>query len=73
MLGQNLPEWLDRVSSVLPMESGFLTEMGRSLDPAGHDLLAENQGIRPKESEVRRAFEAHLWKMVPLVRTGTVP
>ena len=65
-LGKALPEWLDRVSSVMPAESEFLTEMGRYLDPAGYDLL---QG----QSEARRAFDAHLWEMAPCVWRGEVP
>ena len=34
-----LPEWLDRVSTALPGDAEFLTEMGRVLDPPGYDLL----------------------------------
>ena len=34
-LGRCLPEWLDQVSSVIPLETEFLTDMGRCLDPAG--------------------------------------
>ena len=52
------PKWLDRVSSSLPAESEFMTEMGRRVDPDGYDLLVENLGVRPGESEVRRMFEA---------------
>ena len=66
-LARDLPKWLDRVSSVMPAESAFMTEMGRQLDPMGYDLLTEDLGIRPGESEVRRAFEAHLWEMAPCV------
>ena len=64
-LGKGLPDWLDRVSSVLPAESEYLAEMGRRLDPDGAALLDENLGLRAGESEVRRAFEAHLWDMAP--------
>ena len=74
-LARDLPRWLDRVSSVMPAESEFFTELGRQLDPAGHDLLTEGLGIRPGESEVQRAFEAHLWEMAPCVSmsAGSVP
>ncbi len=47
-LGKDLPDWLDWVSSALPSEPGFLTAMGRCLDPAGYDLLAEDLGVRPR-------------------------
>ena len=67
VLGQDLPEWLDRVSLTLPAESDFLTEMGRRLDPAGYNLLVENLGIGPEDSEVRRAFIDHLWEVAPFV------
>ena len=67
MLGQSLPEWLDRVSSMMPAETEFLVEMGRRLDPAGYGLLEESSGLRPGESEVRRIFEAHLWEVAPWV------
>ena len=67
VLGQCLPAWLDRVSSVMPGQSTFLSEMGRLLDPSGADLFEESLGLRPGESEVRRVFEAHLWEMAPCV------
>ena len=67
-LGKGLPEWLDRVSSVMPAESAFMTEMGRQADPAGYDLLVENLGVRSGESEVRGVFEAHLWEVAPSIR-----
>ena len=60
-----LPEWLDRVSSVMPPESEFLTEMGRRVDPAGVALIEENLLLLPGESEIRRAFDACLWEMAP--------
>ena len=60
MLRKELPDWLERVSSVIPAESEFLAEMGRCLDPRGAGLLDESLGIRPGESEVRRSFDAHL-------------
>ncbi|MYC38454.1 MAG: hypothetical protein F4X66_16320 [Chloroflexi bacterium] len=69
MLARSLPEWLERVSSVMPADAGFLTEMGRQLDPDGCDLLDEGLGIRPGESEIRRTFDAHLWEMAPSVNS----
>ena len=33
-LGRSLPEWLDRVSSILPADGEFQADMGRCLDPA---------------------------------------
>ena len=64
-LGKGLPEWLDRVSMVLPAEADFLAELGRRADPDGIALLEENAGLLPGRSEVRRVFEVHLWEMVP--------
>ena len=64
-MNENLPEWLDRVSSSLPPESEFLSEMSWRLDPDGTQLMNVNLGLRPGESEVRRVFEAHLWEMIP--------
>ena len=62
-----LPEWLDRVSSVMPAESGFLTEMGRRVDPAGASLVEEGLGLLPGESLARREFRNCLWELVPCV------
>ena len=69
-LGKGLPEWLGRVSSVLPPESEFLAEMGQRLDPDGAGLLDDNLGIRAGESEVARVFEAHLWEIAPCFSRG---
>ena len=68
-LGRGLPEWLDRVSAVMPADSDFLAEMGRLVDPAGNDFLEEDLGLLPGESEFRRAFDVHLWEIAPLVRS----
>ena len=54
----------------IPAESEFLSEMGRRLDTVGCDLLDESLGIRPGESGVWRAFEAHLWEMATCVSGG---
>ena len=70
VLGEGLPAWLDRVSSVMPGQSTFLSEMGRLLDPSGADLVDENLGLQLGESEVRKAFQGHLWEMAPCVSRG---
>ena len=61
-----LPEWLDRVQAPLPGDVEFLTKMGRWLDPARSQALAENSGLLPGESEAARAFTDCLWEMVSL-------
>ena len=73
VLGKGPPEWLDRVSSVMPSDAKFLTEMGRIVDHAGYDLLDENLALMPEESEVRRVFEAHLWDMAPCLQRKVGP
>ena len=69
-LGNQLPEWLEYVSSVMPAESEFLSETGRLLDPDGCSLFDENGGLLSGEPEIRRVFEAHLWEMAPFVPRG---
>ena len=69
VMGRDLPEWLDQASLVMPENAKFFTEMGRRLDPVGAGLLDENVRLLPGESEVRRAFDAHLWEMVPFVNS----
>ena len=64
----HMPEWLDSVSSVIPEESSFLSEMGRRLDPGEIAFLDENLGMGPGESQVRRSFDTHLWDMAPVVK-----
>ena len=71
MLGW-LPEWLDRVSTALPGDAEFLTEMGRVLDPPGYDLLEENAVLLPGESEASRAFTDCLWSMAPGISSRPV-
>ena len=67
VLGEDLPEWLDRVSSVMPADAEFLAEMGRRLDPACNDLLDDNLGLLPGETVIEREFRSHLWEMAPRV------
>ena len=71
MLGR-LPGWLDRVSTALPGDAEFLTEMGRVLDPPGYDLLEENAVLLPGESEASRAFTDCLWCMAPGISSRPV-
>ena len=71
MLGW-LPEWLDRVSTALPGDAEFLTEMGRVLDPPGYDLLEENAVLLPGESEASRTFTDCLWSMAPGISSRPV-
>ena len=59
VLGRKLPEWLERVSSVIPAESGFLTVMGRQVDPVGCKFLDESLGLLAGGYEVRKVFEAY--------------
>ena len=66
----HMPEWLDRVSSVIPEDSVFLSEMGRCLDPDGAELSGDNLRLVAGESEIRRVFDAHLWEMAPFVPRG---
>ena len=67
---ERLPEWLDSVSTLMPAESDFLTEMSGKLYPIGSALLAENLALSPEGSEIRRAFDACLWEMAPFVSRG---
>ena len=69
-LGRDLSLWLERVSTALPAESAFLTEMGRLLDPVSSALLQENCFLLPGESLASRFFVDHLWEMAPLIPTG---
>ena len=61
-----LPEWLDRVQTQLPSDAGFLTEMGRRVDPGGFQVLEENLFLLPGQSETAQAFTDFLWEMAPL-------
>ena len=61
-----VPKWLDRVQTQLPSDAGFLTEMGRRVDPGGFQILEENQFLLPGQSETAQAFTDFLWEMAPL-------
>ncbi len=47
-LERDLPEWVERASTVLPAEAAFLTEAGRGVDPLSYSLLSENLGLSPR-------------------------
>ncbi len=66
VMGKDFPEWLDQISTALPAESAFLTEMGRRVDPAGFGLLEENCGLLPGESSGTQTFRCHLLGMGPM-------
>ena len=72
VLGEGLPEWLDRVQSLLPADPAFLAEISRRLDPAFYDLLDDNLGLLPGETVVAREFRSHLWEMAPCVPKNSV-
>ena len=44
-LQKDLPEWLERTSTVLPSEAAFLTEAGRMVDPFCYSLLSREPGL----------------------------
>ena len=46
-LEKDLPEWIERVSTLLPAEAAFLTEAGRGVDPLSYSLLSEEPGAVP--------------------------
>ena len=51
----------------MPVESGFLTEMGRRVDPVMAELLDEGLRLLPGESLARREFRNCLWELAPAV------
>ena len=66
-LARDLPEWIERASTVLPAEAAFLTEAGRGVDPLSYDLLAENLGLSPDHCLAASTFHAQLLGMAPFV------
>ena len=66
-LERDLPEWIERASTVLPAEAAFLTEAGRGVDPLSYSLLAENLGLSPGRCLGVEVFWDHLLSMAPLV------
>ena len=61
-----LPEWLDRVQTPLPSDAGFLSKMGRRVDPGGFQVLEENLFLLPGQSETAQAVTDFLWEMAQL-------
>ena len=71
-LQKDLPEWLERTSTVLPSEAAFLTEAGRMVAPFSYPLLAQNLDLPPDQCLGVKMFEAQLLSMAPLVaKAGT--
>ncbi len=71
-LQKDLPEWIERTSTVLPSEAAFLTEAGRMVDPFFYSLLAENLDLPPDQCLGVQMFQVQLLSMAPLVgKTGT--
>ena len=66
-LERDLPEWIERASTVLPSEAEFLTEAGREVDLLSYTLLEENLGLSPDQCLGVMTFQAHLLSMAPLV------
>ena len=62
---RDLPEWIERASTVLPAEAAFLTEAGRGVDPLSYSLLSENLGLSQYRCLGVEVFRAHLQGMAP--------
>ena len=67
MLNRNIPELIERASTVLPAEAAFLTEAGKMVDPRSYALLAENLDLLPDQCFGVEVFHDHLLSMAPLV------
>ena len=71
-LNRELPQWIERTSSVLPAEADLLTEAGRRVDPAGYALLEENLDLTRGQCLAVEMFHAYLLGLAPGVpRTPT--
>ena len=66
-LEKDLPEWIERVSTLLPEEAAFLTEVGKTVDSSSYGLLAENLGLSPDQCLAVEVFQAHLLGMAPFL------
>ena len=66
-LEKDLPEWIERVSTLLPAEAAFLTEAGRGVDPLSYSLLSENLGLSQDRCLGVEVFRAHLQGMAPFL------
>ena len=63
VLGDALPRWLERASSLIPEEAVFLSDVSRRLDPDGAALLEENAPLFLRESLAVSEFNNCLWEM----------
>ena len=71
-LENDLPEWIERTSTVLPSEAAFLTEADRMVDPNSYALLSENLALPPDQCMGVKMFQAHLLSMAAMVgKAGT--
>ena len=66
-LDRDLPEWIERASTVLPAEAAFLTEAGRGVDPLSYSLLSENLGLSQDRCLGAEVFHTHLQGMAPFL------
>ena len=66
-LDRDLPEWIERASTVLPAEAAFLTEAGRGVDPLSYSLLSENLGLSQDQCLGVEMFRANLQGMAPFL------
>ena len=64
-LNRELPQWIERTSSVLPGEADLLTEAGRRVDPAGYAMLEESLGLARSQCLAVEMFHAFLLGLVP--------
>ena len=66
-LERDLPEWIERASTVLPAEAAFLTEAGQGVDPLSYSLLPGN--LEPSQDQCLgvEVFQSHLQGMAPLL------
>ena len=66
-LNRDLPRWIERVSTVLPVDAEALTEAGRQVDPVGYALLSETMGLAQDQSLAVDMFHSHLLSLAPCV------
>ena len=66
-LNRDLPRWIERVSTVLPVDAEALTEAGRQVDPAGYTLLSETMGLTQDKALAVDMFHSHLLSLAPCV------
>ena len=66
-LERDLPQWIERVSTLMPEEAAFLTEAGRRVSPAEYELLAENVGLSQGQCLAVEVYRSCLLAMAPCV------